>query len=171
MARRTKLTPQIQQAIANAITVGVPFRDACQLAGIGERTGHEWLERGEGQSARPRTPLYAQFAQTITQAHAQDVARRVARIHKAGEGGTVVERTTTTYPDGRVITRERYTEPAWQADAWHLERTRPDTWGRKDRLDLHVQMRQAAEKVAAEKGITVEEVLAEAQALLREMEG
>ena len=170
MARRTKLTPQIQQAMANAITVGVPFKDACQLSGIGEETGAEWVARGEGRHRRPCTPLYAGFAVAITQARAQDLARRVARIHKAGEGGTVVERTTTTYPDGRVITKERYAEPKWEADAWHLERTRPEQWGRKDRLALHVQMRQAAEKVAAEKGITVEEVLAEAQALLHEVD-
>jgi hypothetical protein len=40
------------------------------------------------------------------------VARRIRRIEQAAEGGT------------------------WTADAWAVERIDPDTWGRRDRLDV-----------------------------------
>ena len=172
--RHTRLTPAVQQTIVNALAVGVPFASACQLAGIGHDTGLEWLERGEGRHPkRPSTPAYVQFAHAISHARAQDEARRVARIHKAGEGGTLLERTTTTHPDGRVITKERYMEPDWRADAFHLERSRPQEWGQRLRVDVQRTIQRIAAKLASEATaagtpITAEEVLAEAQRLLDE---
>ena len=45
---------------------------------------------------------------------------------------------------------------------WFLERAYPDRWGRRERVDMHVSIERAAQKVAAELGLTVEAVLAEA---------
>ena len=169
--RRTRLTPQLQQAIAQAVSGGVPFTTACRLAGISEFLGHEWRERGEGKHpTRPSTPLYADFAKAIAHAKAQDETRRVLRINQAGQGGAIVYQKTTTYPDGRTVHEERRSEPSWQADAFHLERSQPDVWGRRERLDIRVSIQQAAAKVAADLGMTAEEVLAEAQALLYELD-
>jgi hypothetical protein len=70
----------------------------------------------------------------------------------------------------RRITEERYTEPQWTADAWVLERSRPETWGRKERVDLKLTIEAAAAKVAAALGLTVEAVLSEAQQLLLEVD-
>ena len=169
--RQTKLTPVLESAISTAVAAGVPFPKACVLAGISAFTGLEWLRRGEARDAdRPPTPRYAQFAHAIARARAHDEAQRIARINAAGRGGAVLYEKTTTYPDGRVITEVRRSEPSWQADAFHLERAYPDRWGRKDRRDLSLTMQQVAAKVAAELGMSPEAVLAEAQALLREVD-
>src|SRR5438309_447326 len=114
--RMTKLTPGLQTAICNAVEGGIPFANALLLAGVSEFTGLEWLRRGEGRHDRPATPIYAQFAQAIARARAQDEARRVLRINQAGKGGAVVYRKTTDTLNrtGEVVkrvTEERYKEP------------------------------------------------------------
>jgi hypothetical protein len=63
--------------------------------------------------------------------------RTVEKLNKAGE---VVAR----------ITEVRYQPPDWRADAWHLERSRPQTWGQRRCLDAETSVRRAAAKVAAE---------------------
>jgi hypothetical protein len=57
----------------------------------------------------------------------------------------------------------------WLASAWWLERRRPQSWGRVDRMEITV--RQQAAAVAAELGLTVNEVLAEADRIVRAASG
>jgi hypothetical protein len=144
------LTPELQQSIANAVPVGVPYVKAAVMAGVSASTALEWLQRGEGTHKRRKTPLYAEFAEAIKKAQAEDQARRVARIEQAARGGQVLaEKTTTTVkPDGTTVTvRElKYSGPNWVADAWHLERTDPKRWGRRDRLDHHVYRERIVKK-------------------------
>lgn len=52
----------------------------------------------------------------------------------------------------------------WRAGAWQLERRWPETWGRRERVDVTV--RQQAEKVAQENGLDVDVLLAEAQRIV-----
>jgi hypothetical protein len=107
------------------------------MADVPPPTATEWRERGEGRhSVRPSTPALATFAAAIKKAEAQDEARRLLRINQAGQGGTVVSETTTTYPDGRVVREVKRASPQWQADAWHLERKWPDRYGRRLQADL-----------------------------------
>ena len=169
MSRRTKLDPQRQQTICTAVMAGAPFETACLHAGIDVKTGHNWRRWGEraaerGESASP----YLHFLQALVQARAQDELRRIARINKAGEGGTVTYRKTVTYEDGRTVVEEHFQPPDWRADAFHLERSRPASWGRQDRLSLDLTIRQVAARVAGELGIEVEALLIEAEALIRE---
>ncbi len=56
---------------------------------------------------------------------------------------------------------------SWIAAAWILERRWPETFGRKERLDIAIDVRKEAEKIADELGISVEQVLAEADAILK----
>jgi len=168
LGRTTKLTPELHQAIVNAVSAGVSLVEAAQFAGVGRSTVLEWLDRGTGQGRRQGTEVYIAFYAAVQKALAADTVRRVARIEQAGRGGAVIYRKTTTHKDGSTSVEERLAQPDWAADAWHLERSKPDQWGRKDRVDLKVTIQQAAQKVADALGLTVDEVLAEAQALLAE---
>lgn len=167
VARGIKLTPERQEKMVQAISMGTPFITACRYVGINPDTGFEWLRKGEYPA---KAPIYANFADAIAQARAQDEMRRIGRIEQAGRGGAVIYRKTTTYADGRMVTEERTAPPDWEADSWHLERSQPDVWGRRERLDVRLSIDQAAEKVAAELGLTKAEVLAEATALLYELD-
>src|SRR3990167_4587665 len=160
--RPTKLTQAVFTAIINAVSGGVPYLRAAAMANIGPDAAMEWRRRGENVDNRPTTPLYANFAKALKKAEAQDEARRVLRINQAGQGGQVTHEKTITYPDGRVVHEVSRTRPEWQADAWHLERTQPDVWGRRERLDIRVNIQQAAVKVAEDLGMTPDEVLSEA---------
>jgi hypothetical protein len=168
MGRPTKLTPQAQDMICRAVTLGVPVVSAALVAGISKGAVLQWLQRGEGRHARPATQVYVNFVDAIEKARAQDEARRVARLEQAARGGQVVYEKSTTYPDGRVTREVRLTEPQWTADAWFLERSRPEVWGRRDRLAVQVQIERVAEQIAGELGLSSAEVLAEAQRLLEE---
>jgi hypothetical protein len=89
--RTSKLTLQLQNAIAIAVAEGVPLDQAAHLTGIAEAAVREWLQRGTGtHPTRPCTPAFAEFAESITRARAQDEARRIQRINEAGQGGIVV---------------------------------------------------------------------------------
>ena len=165
--RRTRLTPQLQTAIVNAIAGGVPFATACRLVGVSEIVGHEWRQRGEGTHVtRPATALYADFAKAIARAMAQDEARRILQLSEAAKGGVVIYEKTMTYPDGRVVREVRHAEPAWQANAFVLERHYHEQWGRKERVDLRMTIQETARQVAEELGIPVEALLAEANRMV-----
>lgn len=167
MPRRTKLTPEIHKAIVQAVTGGVSLEQAAALAEIHHVTVLEWIQRGEnGHPRRPAISPYAEFAADIKKARAQDEARRVLRINQAGQGGAVIYERTITYPDGRVEREVKRSGPQWQADAWWLERTRAEVYGRREKVDVRMTIQQAAQKVAEELGMTPEEVLTEAQQIL-----
>jgi Transposase len=169
MARHTKLTPELHQAIVSTIAGGVPLASAARLHNVEAKTLQQWLRYGEGaQRARPAFEHYARFAEAVRQAEAMDEAKRVLRISQAAQGGQLLYERTTTAPDGRVTTERRYQAPQWTADMTHLERTRPDIWARKTEVDLRIRRDQIAEKVAAETGLSVAEVLAEAERMLKE---
>lgn len=82
----------------------------------------------------------AHFAQAVEKAEADAVVRNVAQIAKAAQEGT------------------------WQAAAWWLERRRPEDYGRRDRVEI--TLRQEAHRIAADLGIDVNELLAEADRIV-----
>ncbi len=69
--RPSKLTPELQERIIECIRRGAFIERACQLVGVGERTYHGWIERGEKDAAAGRDTPFSQFMQAATQARAQ----------------------------------------------------------------------------------------------------
>lgn len=55
-------------------------------------------------------------------------------------------------------------QTTWQAAAWYLERRNPAEWGRRERLEVSIDARQEAERLARELGgVSADEILAEAE--------
>lgn len=179
--RRTKLTPQVQKKIVDALSAGNYFEVACEYAGISAVLGCEWLARGRGEDPdRPKKPVYAEFAEAVTRAQAEDEVHTIAGLKKAGQGGDVIEETTYQEPSvivtkangdieeriGKKRTVRRYSEPETQADEWRMERKHYQRWGRRERIDLHHFITTEAERLAAEQGLSDDEK----EALIKDIE-
>jgi hypothetical protein len=110
---RPTLTPELSEQIVALVRDVGALATAARCAGVPVRVAREWLARGLGNDPdRPCTPLYADFAHAVEKARGEFVARRIRRIEHAAESGT------------------------WTADAWAVERVDPDTWGRRDRVEV-----------------------------------
>lgn len=111
--RPTKLTPELQAKICDAIRAGNYCETAAAFGGIDKTTLYDWMRRG----ARARHGIYADFSHAVEKALADAEARDVALIAKAAADGH------------------------WQAAAWRLERKFPDRWGRRERhqVDANIQ--------------------------------
>ena len=98
-------------AIINLLSPGNYFETSCRYAGIAPPVGWEWLARGEGRDKdRPRTPVYAAFADALRAAESDVEVRMVAKWQ-------------TQMPED------------WRAVAKFMERRYPDRWGRRERQE------------------------------------
>ena len=82
MARRTKLTPETQTAICNAVEAGTPLKYAAVFAGVGESTIYRWMQRA--QAADP-DPECVEFREAVQRAQARSVTRLVAIVTRAAD--------------------------------------------------------------------------------------
>ena len=102
--RNSKLSPETQDRVVQAIQAGNYLETAAQYAGIGKTTLYRWLEQAEDPDA---DNIYRNFRDAVESARAQAEVRNVALIQRAAQEGT------------------------WQAAAWFLERTAWQRWGRR----------------------------------------
>lgn len=65
------------------------------------------------------------------------------------------------------VTRAAQDPKSWTAAAWWLERRKHAEYARHDRVEMTIDVRKEAERVAAELGLDPAEVLAEAEAIMR----
>jgi transposase len=127
MARPTKLTPELQVKIVEALKMGNYIETAAALAGINKTTIYEWLKRGARELERvennPNAKIrkdeerFVVFSNAVKKAQAEAEQRDVLIIAKASQSD-------------------------WKASAWRLERKYPQRWGRKDRLDYEAKVTQ-----------------------------
>ena len=110
MGRPTKLTDESQQTIVGAIQLGMYQEQAARLAGIDPGTYYRWMENGTKQGKQ--YAKYREFRETVEKARAEAEARKLRSIHIAADSGT------------------------WQAAAWWLERSFPNRWGRRDKMEV-----------------------------------
>ncbi|KKL80427.1 hypothetical protein LCGC14_2004860 [marine sediment metagenome] len=116
--RRTVLTFDVVDALAEAISKGMYANRACALVGVGESSFYEWLARAPDEPGS----IYSDLAEAIKNAEARDQARRLERLEEAAIGGALVSRTTVSRKDGETVETEKFSSPAWQADGWGMER-------------------------------------------------
>lgn len=146
-----KYTPELHKEVVRRIREGNPKTLASRLVGLNQQTLFDWI--AEGRNDPDRYPEYVQLAQDIEIAIAENVAERLARIEAAAKS------------DPRL----------WTADAWYLERTMPEEFGRRDRVEVEAsapviqinqvllidaearaQARELLQRVAAPRGEIVE---------------
>ena len=107
---RTKLTPQMQATIVEALEHGMHQESACARAGINKTTFYRWLDRGESDA--PEDEIYRNFRNAVEKARAKPEAEALEAIKVAWRDGT------------------------WQAAAWFLERSHPHKYGRINRTEV-----------------------------------
>lgn len=82
---------------------------------------------------------FAVFAAALKKGEAERVRGWRDRLIEIGGGRAVVRRETVTVTQKngskQVTVTETWNTPAWQAFAWLLERTQPDDYGRRDRVE------------------------------------
>jgi transposase len=107
VARPTKLDPERQKRILDAIRAGSYAEPACRAAGIAESTFYRWLQRGEAEGRG----VYADFAQAVRRAEAEAEVNAVefveAQMHKD-----------------------------WRAAIAFLERRHPSRWRRQTSAEI-----------------------------------
>lgn len=124
MGRPTKLTPELQAEICDAIRAGNYIEPSAMRSGIDKTTLYNWLKKagtelqrvasgqakGKNCSVTARMRPYVDFLNALKKAEAEAEARDVAIIAKAAM-------------------------KQWQAAAWRLERKHYERWGRRQAIE------------------------------------
>jgi transposase len=105
--RPSKLTPEVQEKILNAIRTGAFIETAAAAAGIHRDTFYEWMKRGE----KAPSGMYREFKEQLDIAIAESETMCLALITAASASGV------------------------WQAAAWRLERRFPERWAQQKLAD------------------------------------
>lgn len=109
--RPTKLNPDVQAKIGEALRLGAYAEVAARYAGIHPATFYDWMRRGADDLATGGDTIYSEFHETIKEAEALAEVRACGIISKAmGD--------------------------SWQAAMTYLERKHPGRWSRGERREL-----------------------------------
>src|SRR5215213_8049104 len=111
MARPTKLTPEVEERLVHAISVGASFKDACAHARISFQTLQNWKKRarraaeqaGEPGGESEDTDQFVEFLDRIKKAEADAAVGWLSTMNKAARRD-------------------------WKAAAWMLERRYPESY-------------------------------------------
>ena len=118
-----EITPEIGDEICGHIKRGNFVEVAAGLAGISKECLYSWLKKGKQDRRRGESSQYLEFLEKFEKAGAFAEGRFVSIIAKAAED-------------------------QWTAAAWWLERTKPQRWGKKDKIEhtgqaqnLHIELK------------------------------
>jgi len=120
MARPTKLTPETQDAIIKALSIGATYKDAAEAAGVAYNTFNEWMKAGEKQ----KRGQFREFNELVKRTEAQARNNYLATIAKAANTGD------------------------WRAALEYLKRRDRANWG--DSVDLTSKNEKLEAKVSDE---------------------
>lgn len=141
MAAPTKCTPELTEEIVQILRAGNYIEVACDYVGISARTYHYWVERarnelksiedGTRRKVREKEAPYVAFLRATTRARRSAEVQSVARIRRAGEED-------------------------WKADAWFLERSYQNRWGRtRHDIEMKVETTTDLEKLTPQERVAL----------------
>lgn len=153
IGRPTKLNEEIVKRLLDAFRKGASQAGACRYAGVSHDSLQRWIAAG-------RAEIAAIEAQPEGEYPCSDMAALVMAIDRA------VGEFEMQHLDN--IEFAANSPKNWTASAWLLERRLYEDWGKREKVDhthIHV-IREEAERLAAELGLSVEDVLAEAERIV-----
>ena len=147
--RPTKLTPDVQKRLCDALRAGNTRQAAAAYAGVHRSQFYRWLERGE----KAKRGKFRDFRDTATRAENAAEVRCVAVLQKAAQGWPVKKTTTKTskkiigrdeagnpvYATETSTTVVEYTEYDWRAALEWLQRRYPKEWGLRVKIEQIVE--------------------------------
>jgi transposase-like protein len=139
VGRRSALhDPNTRARLLLRLQTGCTIRDACASTGVHESTYYRWIEAGEADERADRASQEREFREQATQARAEARVVAVGVLQGAMRPFTRTTRRTRRLPDGTSHIEEttETVEPDWRAALAFLERTDPENWGRRDKLDV-----------------------------------
>ncbi len=123
--RPSKLTPEIQEKIVQALSIGNYRKDAAEYAGLDAATLHRWMLRG----SREKDSAYADFRTAVLEAESRAKITAIGCITKAMRNGD------------------------WRAAAYWLERKFPHQFSDRSQLFLIQKTFEQVESAAEAAGI------------------
>lgn len=112
IATKTLYSKSVHKKIVDSVKKGRSISDSGLLAGLSKDLIWTWLENGRNKP--DQYPDFARLSDEIEQAKAERRAQAVDNIVTVGNSQSA---------------------GTWQANAWFLERTDPENWGRKDKVE------------------------------------
>ncbi len=115
--RPTLLTPELQKQLFDLRAAGNHVKTCCQAIGLSEDAYYKWIDQGKTDRTEKKDTRYSEFVESQARAHGLHKASLLQMIATKGQGE----------------------KGDWRALAWILERTNPDEFAPKDRLDVKHQ--------------------------------
>lgn len=127
LGRPLLLDADLSAELSALLRRGLTQTDACLVAGVPRSTFYDWLSRGrdlwETHGADGRVPADIVATLTIEELVLLDFSDAIAGARAVGKY------------DALVAIRSGMTDD-WRAAAWYLERSFPDEFGRRDRIEV-----------------------------------
>ena len=108
--------PEKIKRLLNYLRVGMYVTQACDMVGVSRASYFSWINRAKkieksDDEVAPDDEIYMEFLDSTKKARAEAEAYHLKNVRDAGE-------------------------TSWQASAWWLERSHPDRWGRRERVEV-----------------------------------
>lgn len=130
--RPTRLTRERIKNISALVAAGNTQEVAVAASAVSKSAFYNWMTRGRAEAEKianggtpdPKNRIYVELVDSIEKAHAEAEARMVSVVRTAAMDGT------------------------WQAACWWLERTRHETYAKKDRSEVTTVITGAVDSLA-----------------------
>ncbi len=133
VGRKTKLTLKLIGEMIKYISNGNTIKDTCLLCDITEVSFYRWVEKTKRVMNKINNNIKL-----------NDNEKIFSYLSKS------IKKAQIQFKDCHLKNINTRSKDHWQASAWLLERKFPEEWGRKDRMDLNLNVEFDITKVSQE---------------------